>query len=89
VEFERDPTKSAATELNRGIGFARAAEIFTGRLVEWIDNLRTYGKARIRALGASDGAVLHVVYAKRGSVIRIISARRASRMERAIWHSSA
>jgi putative transcriptional regulator len=51
VEFERDPTKSAATELNRGIGFARAAEIFTGRLVEWIDNLRTYGKARIRAPG--------------------------------------
>jgi hypothetical protein len=89
VEFEWDPAKSAATEQNRGIGFARAAEIFTGRTLEWTDNRYLYGEARIRALGASAGEVLHVVYTKRGTVVRIISARRANRKERAQWLSSA
>ena len=88
VEFEWDPVKSAATARNRGIDFVRAAEIFTGRLVEWPDDRRPYGEARVRAVGASGGDVLHVVYTRRGAVIRIISARRASRKERAQWLSS-
>jgi uncharacterized protein len=88
VEFEWDPAQSAATELTPGIGFARAAEIFNCRLVEWIDDRYAYGEATIRAVGASDGTVLHVVYTRRGSVIRIISGRRASRKGCAQWHSS-
>jgi hypothetical protein len=89
VEFEWDPAKSAATERSRGIGFNRAAEIFTGRLVEWIDDRHRYGEIRVRAVGASAGELLHVVYTRRGTVIRIISARRANRKERAQWLSSA
>jgi uncharacterized protein len=89
VEFEWDPAKSAATEQSRGIGFARAAEIFTGRTVEWTDNRHPYSEARVRAVGVSGGEVLHVVYTKRGAVVRIISARRANRKERAQWLSSA
>ncbi len=86
VEFEWDPAKSAAAEQSRGIDFARAAEIFTGRLVEWIDDRQPYGEARFRAVGASAGELLHVVYTRRDAVIRIISARRANRKERAQWH---
>jgi uncharacterized DUF497 family protein len=89
VEFEWDPAKSAATEQSRGIGFARAAEIFTGRTVEWTDNRHPYSEARVRAVGVSSGEVLHLVYTKRGAVVRIISARRANRKERAQWFSSA
>jgi uncharacterized DUF497 family protein len=89
VEFEWDPAKSASTAVSRGIDFARAAEIFAGRLVEWVDDRRPYGEARVRALGASAGEVLHVVYTRRGAVIRIISARRANRQERTRWQSSA
>jgi len=89
VEFEWDPTKSAATAQSRGIDFVRAAEIFTGRLVEWIDDRQPYGEARVRAVGMSAGELLHVVYTRRGSVIRIISARRANRKERAQWHARA
>ncbi len=88
VEFTWDPAKSAATEQARGIGFDRASEIFTGRLVEWIDDRRPYYEVRVRALGLSAGELLHVVYTRRDGVIRIISARRANRKERAQWHSS-
>jgi uncharacterized DUF497 family protein len=89
VDFEWDPAKSAATEQSRGIGFARAAEIFAGPLVEWIDDRRPYGEERRRAVGETAGELLHVVYTQRGAVIRIISARRANRKERVQWHSSA
>ena len=88
VEFEWDKAKSDATEQSRGISFARAAETFVGRLVEWTDDRLPYGEARIRAVGISAGELLHVVYTRRGSVIRIISARRANRKERTRWHSS-
>ncbi|HEY0425549.1 MAG TPA: BrnT family toxin [Rhodopila sp.] len=89
VEFEWDLAKSAATEQSRGIGFARAAEIFTSRTVEWADNRHPYGEARVRVVGISAGELLHVVYTRRGTVIRIISARRANKQERAQWLSSA
>lgn len=89
MEFEWDPAKSAATAQSRGIDFARAAEIFTGRLIEWSDNRQPYGEARVRAVGTSAGELLHVVYTRRGGMIRIISARRANRKERAQWHARA
>jgi hypothetical protein len=77
------PAKSAATS------FLRAAEIFTGRLLEWKDDRQDYGERRIRTLGESAGELLHVVYTRRGDVIRIISVRRANRKERALWHARA
>ena len=89
MEFEWDPAKSAATEQQRGTDFDRAAEIFLGKRVEWADDRKPYGEPRIRAVGESAGELLHVVYTERGEVIRIISARRANRKERALWHSRA
>ena len=62
MEFEWDPAKSEATKRRRGIGFERAAEIFTGRTLEWPDERRNYGELRLRAVGESAGELLHVVY---------------------------
>lgn len=89
MEFEWDPAKSAATARGRGIDFHRAAEIFIGRTIEWIDDRKDYREQRIRDVGDSGGELLHVVYTKRGDVFRIISARRANRGEREQWHSHA
>jgi hypothetical protein len=89
MEFEWDPVKSAATERERGISFDRAAEIFTGRMIEWTDHRNDYGEQRVRAVGESAGELLHVVYTRRGETIRLISARRASRKERDQWLSYA
>lgn len=88
MEFDWDPAKDAATEQLRGIRFERGAEIFGGRIVIWTDERRDYGEPRWRALGLSSGEMLHVVFTRRGEVIRIISVRKASRKERARWHSS-
>jgi uncharacterized protein len=89
VEFEWDPAKSAATERARGISFLRAVEIFSGPLIEWGDDRQDYGERRVRAVGESAGELLHVAYTRRGNVVRIISARRANRKERAQWHAHA
>jgi uncharacterized protein len=86
VEFEWDPAKSEATERLRGIRFERAAEVFAGRHIMWDDDRRDYGEQRIRAVGESGGELLHVVFTQRGSVIRVISVRKANRKERAQWH---
>jgi uncharacterized DUF497 family protein len=89
VEFEWDAAKSEATEQRRGIRFDRAAEILSGRHIVWTDDRRDYGEQRIRAVGESAGEVLHVVFTRRGTAIRVISVRKANRKERAQWHSRA
>jgi hypothetical protein len=78
MAFEWDPAKSAATERQRGIGFDRAVEIFTGRIIQWVDDRKDYGERRFRAVGESAGELLHIVFTWRGGVVRIISARRAN-----------
>jgi uncharacterized protein len=85
VEFEWDPEKEAETLRARGIGFEQAAAIFAGPIEEWEDLRRDYGEHRFRALGMSGGRLLHVVYTRRGDVIRIISVRPANRKERSRW----
>lgn len=89
MEFEWDPAKSAATERLRGIGLDRAAEIFLGRIVQWADDRKDYGETRIRSVGESACELLHVVYTRRGEIVRVISARRANGKERQRWHSFA
>ena len=86
MEFAWDPAKSTANLATRGFSFALAASIFAGRVVEAEDRRHDYGEARTQAIGqATTGAVLAVIYTDRGDVRRIISARLASRRERAEW----
>ncbi len=87
VEFEWDDSKHAHNLRVRGFGFDVAAQVFAGGVIEWLDDRHAYGEVRIRALGMARDALLHVVYTDRGSVRRIISARRANRKERLIWQS--
>jgi hypothetical protein len=81
-EFEWDERKNARNLAKHGISFEEAVEIFDGRLVLKIDDRCENGEKRIKALGTVRGDVWHVVYTERGSRIRIISARKASREER-------
>ena len=55
--------------------------------VEGNGDREDYGEARFVALGRADMAIFRVVYTWRGEgVIRIISAQKASRNEREIYH---
>jgi uncharacterized DUF497 family protein len=89
VEFDWDDAKDEATRRLRGFGFDYAIRIFAGPVIEWVDDRMDYSEVRIRAVGAVGTDVLHVVYTPRGTVLRIISARRANRKERQRWQSRA
>lgn len=87
MEFEWDRAKHARTLRERGLGFDDAARIFAGPVLIWEDARRDYGEVRLRAVGETEGDILHVAFTWRGSVLRIISARRASRKEAQLWLS--
>jgi uncharacterized DUF497 family protein len=53
----------------------------------WQDTRRDYPEDRFRAVGETDGDILHVAFTWRGEVMQIISVRRASRREAQLWRS--
>jgi len=85
MRFEWDEAKDARTMQERGFGFDDASRIFSGHVVSWADNRRDYGEQRFRAVGETEGDILHVVFTWRGDVMRIISVRRANRKEVRRW----
>lgn len=88
MRFDWDFAKSERNRRERGFGFDFAALIFEDDAIEWPDDRRDYGEARVRVIGEVDGLVLHVVFTDRGDVRRIISARIADKKERNRWHAS-
>lgn len=89
MEFEWDSDKDAWTQRNRQLSFAAACGIFAGRVIERPDQRKDDGEARILATGRVGDNILTVVFTVRDGRHRIISARLASRRERAAWLSSA
>ncbi|MGA2794801.1 MAG: BrnT family toxin [Roseiarcus sp.] len=85
MEFAWDEDKHHRNLRERGFGFDFAALIFAGPVIEKRDHRKEYGELRILALGEVEGIVLAVIYTDREDVRRIISARRASKKERAEW----
>jgi len=87
LEFEWDEEKARANLSKHRVSFLTAAEIFAHEILERIDDRENYGEIRWIALGRVDLEVYRVVYTWRGeNLIRIISAQKASRDEREIYH---
>ena len=91
--FEYDPRKAEANAAKHGVSFDDAVTIFLdARALDGADVQHSSTEVRFRRLGRSaDGRVLMVAYTLRRSgdaeTIRIISARRASRRERAAYNA--
>jgi uncharacterized DUF497 family protein len=89
--FEWDPEKAAANLAKHGVSFEEAATMFAdANALEGPDLRHSAVEARFLRLGRSAlGNVVIVAYtlrsARNGETIRIISARRASRKERAAY----
>ena len=85
--FEWDDEKAASNiRDHEGVTFEQAAAAFSDPFaVEWIDEREDYGEERSILLGRIRGQLLYVVYTERGTNIRIISARRATRHEQDIY----
>ena len=82
--FEWDPAKAAANTRKHRVSFDEAASIFFDPLSVTIpDPDHSAGERRFVTMGvSSNGRLLVVAHTERGSVLRLISARPASAVER-------
>ncbi|MGO8798861.1 MAG: BrnT family toxin [Roseiarcus sp.] len=86
-EFEWDEDKAAANLTKHGVSFLTAAELFANERIEKIDDREAYGELRFIALGRVDLDVYRIVYTWRDeTLVRIISAQKASRHERELYY---
>ena len=90
--FEWDPRKAEANAAKHGVAFDDAVTVLDPDALDGPDLQHSSTESRFRRLGRSaDGRVLMVAYTLRrngnAERIRIISARRASRRERAAYAS--
>jgi uncharacterized DUF497 family protein len=89
VRFEWDPAKDVANRRRHGISFEEVEELFTSDVeyLEIFDDEHSQDEDRFIAIGPIAQGVILVVYTERHEgVVRIISARRATRAEaRLFW----
>ena len=89
VEFDWDSAKDEANHRRHGISFEEVTELFTSGVdyLEIFDDEHSHDEDRFIAIGPIARGVVLVVYTERHEgVVRIISARRATRAEaRLFW----
>lgn len=87
MQFEWDPRKAAANLKRHGVSFEEAATAFRDPLSATArDPDHSVGEDRFITFGVSNrGRVLAVSHTERGDILRIISARQATKGERKIY----
>ena len=90
IEFEWNPAKAKANLKKHGVAFEEAATVFfDDRAVEFYDDSHSDWEDRILLLGLSTKLGLLLVchcYRESDSIIRIVSARKATRNESKLYH---
>jgi uncharacterized DUF497 family protein len=88
MEFEWDENKSKINLEKHGVDFNQAKDVFNDKdKMELPDNRKDYGEQRVKIIGRAIDLILSVIYTMRGAVVRIISARAASRAERDLYNN--
>ena len=90
MQFEWDPTKDRKNRQKHVISFAEASRVFDDPYcITFEDNRRNYHELRENTIGQIAGILIVTVsHSERAGVIRIISARPASRHERKLYHAN-
>jgi uncharacterized protein len=81
VRFEWDERKRQSNLQKHGVDFADLESLFAGETVTVLDKRFDYGEHRFITLGLLNGIVLTVAHTETDEVIRILSARKATRYE--------
>ena len=81
MNIEYDQSKREKTLLERGIDFARAAEVFAGIHFTAEDTRQDYGEVRNITVGKLDARLVVMVWTQRNQTRRIISMRKANERE--------
>lgn len=81
MRFEWDEAKRESNLLKHGIDFIDVERLFAGETVTILDDRFDYGEERFITLGLLDERVVVVAHTETKDVIRLISARKATRNE--------
>jgi uncharacterized DUF497 family protein len=82
LKFGWDKSKARSNHARHGVSFDLAKGVFKDPFaIEFLDDRQDYGEERSVIIGLVDGQLLYVAYVERDEVIRIISARRATKYE--------
>jgi uncharacterized DUF497 family protein len=88
LDFEWDTRKASANLRKHRISFETAREVFLDPFVYIVETGVIEGEPREAAIGMTeDWRLLYVVYNLRDEVVRIISARSATNMERKLYET--
>lgn len=88
MKFDWDDNKAARNkEKHAGVTFQEAATVFDDPyFIVLTDDNHSVGELRYWIIGESiEGRILLVVYTERGDLVRIISARQASKQEQEVY----
>jgi uncharacterized DUF497 family protein len=83
VRYEWDEAKRLANIQKHGIDFTGIEKVFAGKTVTILDDRFDYGESRFISLGLLSGRVIVIAHTETDEVIRIISARKATKNEEA------
>ena len=81
MEFEWDEAKRNSNLRNHDIDFVGIEKVFEGETVTILDDRFDYGEERFVTFGLLDGRVVAIAHTETGEVIRVISARKATKNE--------
>ena len=85
VRFEWDEVKRRSNVWRHGIDFAEVVEAFDSEPLTYLDERFDYGEKRFRTFSLFKGRVVVIAHTQNEDVVRIISARWASRNEESTY----
>jgi len=88
MALEWDNEKNQTNILKHGIDFVDAYKIFENPIITKIDMRIDYKEKRWIGIGKLEKVIVVLVYTKRGKNIRIISIRKANKIERKIYNEN-
>lgn len=90
IKFEWDSDKATSNKKKHGVSFEEAKSVFFDEFaIQFFDEAHSENEDRFLMLGLSDEANLLIVChceRKEGNVVRIISARKATKNESKYYH---
>lgn len=90
MNFEWDEDKNSSNKAKHGIDFRDAVHVFDDPRYITREDERDYGEQRFQLIGMAKFGILFVVYTERsGDVVRLISARKATKVERKVYDEGA
>ena len=85
--FTWDPNKNRLNREKHKVDFSDVVKVFKNRMLYMDHLLDDVGEYRERVLGFADPHVYIVVFTRRGSNIRLISARKAGQRDTELYYS--